>query len=124
LGESRKLMQRQKQSTKLQQRWARLTTREREIINLIIAGMLNKQIAAQLDLALVTVKLHRGNAMRKMGARSAAELARLALTASFLEARNSGDQSAAVDFCAARPDSDELKRGTAQPAPSQPAAGG
>jgi FixJ family two-component response regulator len=98
LSESSKLMQQQKQSIKLQQRWALLTAREREIIKLIIAGMLNKQIAAQLDLALVTVKVHRGSAMRKMGARSAAELARLALTANFLESRSPGEPAPALGF--------------------------
>ncbi len=57
---------------------ASLTERECEIINLVLAGLLNKQIAAQLNLALVTVKFHRGKAMRKLGARTAGELARLA----------------------------------------------
>lgn len=56
-------------------RAAALTHREHEILNLILAGMLNKQIAEHLGLALVTVKLHRGHAMRKLGARTAAELA-------------------------------------------------
>jgi FixJ family two-component response regulator len=59
-------------------RAAALTHREHEILNLILSGMLNKQIAEHLGLALVTVKLHRGHAMRKLGARTAAELARFA----------------------------------------------
>lgn len=62
----------------LLRRAAALTHREHEILNLVLAGMLNKQIAEHLGLALVTVKLHRGHAMRKLGARTAAELARFA----------------------------------------------
>lgn len=61
----------------LQRRAAALTPREREIINLVLAGMLNKQIAETLNLALVTVKVHRGRLMRKLGARTAAELAHI-----------------------------------------------
>lgn len=55
-----------------------LTDREREVVKLVVAGMLNKEIADHLRLALVTVKVHRGNAMRKLGARTGAELARIA----------------------------------------------
>jgi FixJ family two-component response regulator len=62
----------------LLRRASALTYRESEILNLVLAGMLNKQIAEQLGLALVTVKFHRGHAMRKLGARTAAELARFA----------------------------------------------
>ena len=62
---------------KLQQRAATLTLREREIISLILSGKLNKEIAQRLNLALVTVKVHRGKAMRKLGARTAGELARI-----------------------------------------------
>lgn len=65
----------------LRKRWAQLTVRESEIVGLIVAGMLNKQIAEQLNISIVTVKLYRASAMRKLGARSAAELARLALGA-------------------------------------------
>ena len=56
----------------------RLSSREREVMALVAAGFMNKQIAFQLGLAEVTVKLHRGNLMRKMGAQSVAELARMA----------------------------------------------
>jgi len=65
----------------LQQRAALLTQRERSIVALVVAGLLNKQIAGRLGIALVTVKLHRGRAMRKLGAQNAAELARLAVRA-------------------------------------------
>lgn len=56
----------------------RLSSREREVMALVAVGFMNKQIAFQLGLAEVTVKLHRGNLMRKMNAQSAAELARMA----------------------------------------------
>jgi FixJ family two-component response regulator len=55
-----------------------LSSREREVMALVAAGFMNKQIAFQLGLAEVTVKLHRGNLMRKMNAQSVAELARMA----------------------------------------------
>jgi len=55
-----------------------LSSREREVMALVAAGLMNKQIAFQLGLAEVTVKLHRGSLMRKMDARSVAELARMA----------------------------------------------
>jgi FixJ family two-component response regulator len=62
----------------LRTRYARLTDREREIMQLVAAGRANKQIAADLALSEVTVKVHRGQAMRKMRARSLPELVRMA----------------------------------------------
>lgn len=59
-------------------RYATLTEREREVIGLVTAGLMNKQIAAQMDLSEVTVKIHRGNATRKMAAQSLADLVRMA----------------------------------------------
>ena len=55
-----------------------LSSREREVMALVTAGLMNKQIAAQLGVAEVTVKFHRGSLMRKMNARSVAELAQMA----------------------------------------------
>jgi FixJ family two-component response regulator len=55
-----------------------LTERERQVMKLVVAGRVNKQIAADLGLSLVTVKVHRGQAMRKMRAKSVAELVRMA----------------------------------------------
>lgn len=81
LMQSQQQGEREFQQVELRKRWAELTSRESEIVQLIVAGMLNKQIAEQLALSIVTVKLYRASAMRKLGARSAAELARLALGA-------------------------------------------
>ena len=55
-----------------------LTPREQEIMKLVTAGMMNKQIAGEIGVSEVTVKFHRGNVMRKMGTTSLAELVRMA----------------------------------------------
>lgn len=55
-----------------------LTAREREVMALVTAGLMNKQAAAELGLSEITVKIHRGHAMKKMGARSLADLVRMA----------------------------------------------
>jgi FixJ family two-component response regulator len=62
----------------LQTRFETLTPREREIFALVSSGLMNKQIAAELGLAEITVKIHRGHIKRKMGARSLAELVKQA----------------------------------------------
>jgi FixJ family two-component response regulator len=71
---------RQERSTKaaMLTRYMTLTERERQIMGLVITGKLNKQIAAELQLAEPTVKLHRGHMMRKMKATSVAHLVRIA----------------------------------------------
>jgi len=61
-----------------QQRMASLTNREREVFELVVTGMLNKQIAFQLGITEKTIKVHRARIMQKMGAQSLAELVRLA----------------------------------------------
>jgi FixJ family two-component response regulator len=57
-----------------------LTPREREVLALVSSGLMNKQVAAELGLAEITVKLHRGHIMRKMGAKSLADLVRMTET--------------------------------------------
>jgi FixJ family two-component response regulator len=55
-----------------------LTSREREVMGLVTAGLMNKQVAARLGVSEITVKIHRGNLMRKMQAQSLADLVRMA----------------------------------------------
>ena len=62
----------------LQDRFKTLTAREREVMAHVVTGRMNKQIAGDLDLSEITVKVHRGNVMHKMGAKSLAELVRMA----------------------------------------------
>ena len=64
--------------TALRHQFASLTAREKEVVALVTSGLLNKQIAAELNISEVTVKMHRGNIMRKMQARSLADLVRMA----------------------------------------------
>jgi FixJ family two-component response regulator len=65
-------------AAKLKATFASLTAREQEIMGLVTTGLMNKQIAGQLGVSEITVKVHRGNVMRKMGAKSFAELVRMA----------------------------------------------
>lgn len=62
----------------LRQAHASLTPREREVMDMVVAGRLNKQIAADLGISEITVKAHRGKTMRKMKARSLADLVKMA----------------------------------------------
>ena len=62
----------------LKAHFSSLTTREREIMALVASGLMSKQIAAQIGLSEITVKVHRSHIMRKMGARSVADLVRMA----------------------------------------------
>lgn len=58
--------------------YERLTPRERDVMGLVVTGLMNKQVAARLELSEITVKIHRGNVMRKMEAQSLADLVRMA----------------------------------------------
>ena len=63
--------------TTLRSKFDSLTGRERQVIGYVASGLMNKQIAGEIGISEITVKVHRGNLMRKMGAKSLAELVRM-----------------------------------------------
>jgi RNA polymerase sigma factor (sigma-70 family) len=77
LEQDRARREQEKEITDLQQRFDSLTAREREVISMVVAGKLNKQIADQLGTAENTIKVHRSRAMDKMHAQSVADLVRM-----------------------------------------------
>ena len=69
---------RQAEITDLQERYGALTAREQQVMALVVSGMLNKQIASEIGASEATVKIHRGNVMRKMKTGSVVDLVRIA----------------------------------------------
>jgi FixJ family two-component response regulator len=76
----RRRLEHDKEVANLRTLFEALSGREREIMALVTSGLMNKQIAAEIGLSEITVKIHRGNVMRKMQARSFADLVRMAET--------------------------------------------
>jgi FixJ family two-component response regulator len=79
LAEDRKLRQRKAELARLQERFSLLTPRERDVLPLVLGGLLNKQAAFLLGISEVTLQLHRSRAMRKMQAESFADLVRMSV---------------------------------------------
>jgi len=79
LAEDRKLRQKKAELARLQERFSLLTPRERDVLPLVVGGLLNKQAAFLLGISEVTLQLHRSRAMRKMQAESFADLVRMSV---------------------------------------------
>jgi FixJ family two-component response regulator len=78
LARARILREKERELTELQRRSERLSVREREVMNLVVSGMLNKQVAAELGASEATIKMYRSQVMKKMQAKSLPELVRMA----------------------------------------------
>ena len=77
IGRDRKRRDLNKTVSDVRSRFESLSSRERDVLALVTSGLMNKQVAAQLGLAEITVKIYRGQIMRKMGAKSLADLVRM-----------------------------------------------
>lgn len=78
LDRSRLALAREMEMRNLRNRYASLTRRERQVMALVVSGLLNKQVGGELGISEITVKAHRGQVMRKMGAESFADLVKIA----------------------------------------------
>jgi len=86
----RKRREAEKITANFQALFETLTARERDVLALVTSGLMNKQVAAEIGLAEITVKIYRGHIMKKMGTRSLADLIRIAETLGIRRARPSG----------------------------------
>jgi FixJ family two-component response regulator len=82
----------------LQERYESLSRREREVMNLVVSGQLNKQVGGELGISEITVKAHRGKAMRKMQAHTFAELVNMAACLRRCAASNADEFDVAEEF--------------------------
>jgi len=89
----RKRREIEKTVSSLQALFETLSPREREVLAFVASGLMNKQIAAELGLAEITVKIYRGHIMRKMQAKSLAELIRMTETLGIRPEKRSGVQT-------------------------------
>jgi FixJ family two-component response regulator len=83
IARSRVAMEKESEMQALRNRYAKLTPRERDVMTLVVRGLLNKQVGGDLGMAEITVKAHRGQVMRKMSAASFADLVNMAARLGF-----------------------------------------
>jgi FixJ family two-component response regulator len=103
IGIERDQEQREKLKSRLdiRARFSSLTPREQEVFGHVVLGLMNKQIAGEMNISLITVKVHRGNVMQKMRAKSLAELVRMA--DSIQAPAGEADVAPSVDRASRRP---------------------